>query len=69
MTLLKNDGSVPIKSYSVEITNWTDQHLNIKDGWLFGIGFGLALTVAIPFILLISSLFVLMIFAIFGSIG
>jgi hypothetical protein len=70
MTLLKNDGSVSEKLYKVSIVNQPDGvGLNVKDGWQFGIGFGLAMTVAVPFILLMFGLFVLVIFAIFGSIG
>ena len=52
MTLLKNDRSRPEKSHKVEVSNIG---LNIRDGWQFGIGFGLAMTIAIPVILLLLS--------------
>jgi hypothetical protein len=75
MTLLKDDGTVPTKTRRMIIEAWPDERLStgiglsIRDGWYLGIGFGLALTIAIPFILLIFSLFILVILAIFGSIG
>jgi hypothetical protein len=47
MTLLKKDGSI------TKTTDAKTASLNIKDGWLFGIGFGLAMGIAVPAILLI----------------
>ena len=50
MTLLKNDGSLTSKK---ELIKTDGIGLGIKDGWHFGIGFGLAMTIAVPFILLL----------------
>lgn len=44
MTLLKNDGST---SKSPE----PKSDLSIKDGWNFGVGFGLAMSIAVPIVL------------------
>jgi hypothetical protein len=45
MTLLKNGKSIKV----------TDNNLSIRDGWQFGLGFGLAMTIAIPLILILFS--------------
>jgi hypothetical protein len=74
MTLLKNDGTAPNKSYNVSVQSWPEDRksegvgLSINDGWYFGIGLGLAMTIAVPFILLMGSLIILAIIAIFGSL-
>lgn len=52
MTLLKNDSSMPERLQSVSIKAWP---ISIRDGWLFGIGFELAMTIAIPLILVLLS--------------
>jgi hypothetical protein len=75
MTLLKNDETIPTKTHRMIIEAWPAERLSpgiglsIKDGWNVGIGIGLALTIAVPFILLIFGLFSIIIIAIFGSIG
>jgi hypothetical protein len=61
MTLLKGDGTVPSKLHKTNVIAWPEQRmpegigLSVKDGWYMGIGFGLAMTVAVPFILLLGS--------------
>ena len=62
MSLLKGDGTVPEKIQK-------GLGLSVNDGWYFGVGFGLALTVAVPIILIVAGLIIAIIFAIFGSIG
>jgi hypothetical protein len=61
MTLLKGDGTLPEKIYKENIG------LGIKDGWGFGIGFGLAMTIAVPFILLLFGCIIWVGLIIFGS--
>lgn len=75
MSLLKEDGTTPGNSRKINVIAWPVERLpegiglSIKDGWYFGIGLGLALTVAVPLILLLSGLIIVVILAIFGSIG
>jgi hypothetical protein len=73
MTLLKNDRSIPVKVNKIIIDSWPAERLSegiglsIKDGWYLGIGFGLAMTIAIPFILLFLSCIIGTGLLIFGS--
>jgi hypothetical protein len=75
MNLLKNDGTVPIKPKSVNVSAWPTERLpegvglSVKDGFYFGIGFGIAIIIAVPLILGISGLAIVLIVAIFGGIG
>jgi hypothetical protein len=61
MTLLKNDDSLPGKPRNMAIVSWPTERLSnglgfsVKDGWNVGIGFGLAMIVAIPLILILIS--------------
>jgi hypothetical protein len=62
MTLLKGDGSLPPKTEpKVTITRWPTERwpeglgVSVRDGWNFGIGFGLAMAIAVPFILILLS--------------
>jgi hypothetical protein len=61
MTLLKGDGTAPVKTQKISINAWPVERLpegiglSVKDGWYFGIGLGLALMIAIPVIMLILS--------------
>lgn len=45
MTLLKNNGSISKKVIKI-------RNLETGDGWRFGVGFGLAMAIAVPVILL-----------------
>lgn len=65
MTLLKNDGSAPIRINKVDIVSWPS--LTIKDGLNFGIGFGLALIIVIPVILVIASFIIALLLALLGG--
>lgn len=52
MTLLKGDGTAPEKISKVVLTSWPDRlpdglGLSIKDGWVFGVGFGLAMIIVV----------------------
>jgi hypothetical protein len=73
MTLLKNDGSIPTKTNKIIVNSWPAERLpeglglSVKDGWYLGIGFGLAMTIAIPFILLFLSCIIGTGLLIFGS--
>jgi hypothetical protein len=62
MTLLKSDKTIPIK----QIENIG---FSIKDGWNFGIGFGLAMTIAVPILLLSFGLVAGIIVLIFSWLG
>jgi hypothetical protein len=55
VNLLKNDGTTPEKLHKIYVINWPDNKQISKYGWYFGIGFGLAMTVAIPLILILFS--------------
>lgn len=62
MTLLKGDGTLPPKrDTTMLISAWPTERLSqglglsIKDGWNFGTGFGLAMAIAVPLILLAIS--------------
>lgn len=63
MTLLKDDKTIPIKK------ELNDIGLGIKDGWNFGIGFGLAIIVAMPIILMSLGLIIMIVIVIFNSLG
>ena len=59
MALLKEDGTTPTKKPpSLSVHNWPVERLpeglgvSFKDGWNFGTGFGLAMLIAVPLILL-----------------
>jgi hypothetical protein len=66
MTLLKDDGTIPISITKVDIINRPE--INVRDGWNFGIGFGLALIIAIPVILLLSYFIVAFVLALLGGL-
>jgi hypothetical protein len=74
MTLLKDDDSVPKKLHTVSIASWPIERLpqglglSFSDGWYFGIGLGLALTVAVPIILLITGFIIGIILMIAGML-
>ena len=44
-----------------------ENHLSVSDGWNFGIGFGLALTVALPLLLAVFGCFLWVVILIFGG--
>lgn len=68
MNLLKSNETVPQKLYKVDIINLpNDVKLSIKSGWHFGIGFGLAMVIAIPAILLLLSFIIVIGFLMIGS--
>lgn len=75
MSLLKEDGTAPIKTQGMSINAWPTERLSegiglsVKDGWNFGIGFGAAVTIAIPLTLTLLTIIILIILAIFGSLG
>ncbi|MHC4195403.1 MAG: hypothetical protein ACYSQZ_05590 [Planctomycetota bacterium] len=75
MTLLKEDGTVPIKTQKVSVNAWPVERLpegiglSVKDGWYFGIGFGLAIAIAVPLILGVSAFVIVLILSIFGGLG
>jgi hypothetical protein len=65
MGLLKGDES--IKQPKVIMPQLTTG-LTISDGWNFGIGFGLALVIAIPVILFVLGLLALILFMVAGGL-
>lgn len=65
MTLLKNDGSIPEKIHRVEVAAIG---LNISDGWNFGIGFGLAMIIAVPTILFLIVSLIGLILVLLGAL-
>jgi hypothetical protein len=76
MTLLKNDGTIPPKTHKMIIEAWPEKRLSpgiglsIKDGWNVGIGFGLAMAIAVPAILLLLGCIIgVGIVALGGSLG
>lgn len=73
MTLLKNDGTVIAKQNEVKVITWPTERMSeglgfsVKDGWYMGIGFGLAMTIAVPLILLLISCIIGIGLSILGS--
>lgn len=65
MTLLKGDASI---GQSKAIESQPIIFLTISDGWRFGIGFWLALILAIPVILFILGLLFWMLMIMFGGL-
>lgn len=61
MLLLKNTSPKNHKE------NLNPSNLTYSDGWRFGIGFGLAITVALPLILIVLSCFIMIAVSTFGS--
>lgn len=61
MALLKSDGTTPKPEPKTVILAWPTERLSqglglsLKDGWNFGTGFGLAMAIAVPLILLAIS--------------
>lgn len=60
MTLLNDDKSIkPRPPPYMSVRRWPTERwpeglgLSVRDGWNFGIGFGLAMAIAVPFILLL----------------
>lgn len=50
MNLLKGDGTAPENGYATKLTSWPERKpdglgLSVKDGWFFGVGFGLAVAI------------------------
>lgn len=73
MTLLKNDDTLPPKKNPVTVESWPKHRmsegigLSIKDGWNVGIGFGLAMTIALPIIIILFACIIGIGLSILGS--
>lgn len=65
MTLLKNNEATLKTKTKRQMSNGVG--LSIKDGWYAGIGFGLAMTIAVPIILLLLACIVGIGLSILGS--
>lgn len=74
MSLLKEDGTIPPKPATRNIIiAWPTKRLpegigmSVKDGWYWGIGFGMAMVIAIPVILTFLSCLIGLAIVLLGS--